>query len=129
MKTSHRIALLSLCLPALIGLAPAAHAQQLPGPAQINGQKVLTMISRDPPGVRCNNNIQIAAELSNVYKIPVVVMPVTYAGPGGDHNGMASYQIIADVLEIEGTPKQEQTGRLLEIRTDFDALKARIRGN
>ncbi len=146
MKTSHRIALLSLCLPALIGLAPTAHAQQLPGPAQINGQKVLTMISRDPPGVRCNNNIQIAAELSNVYKIPVVVMPVTYAGPGakapsvyyggkllaqdgGDHNGMASYQIIADVLEIEGTPKQEQTGRLLEIRTDFDALKARIRGN
>lgn len=131
----------------LVGLGiagNAALAQQMPGPKELNGQKVLTLISRDPPGVRCNNNIQIAAELSNVYKIPVVVVPVTYAGAGakapsvyyggqllaqdgGEHNGMLSYTAIADVLEIEGAPKQEQTGRLFEIRSDFDALKAKIK--
>lgn len=138
MKTTI-IQLLSLLL-----FAGTAFAQQMPGPKELNGQKVLTLISRDPPGVRCNNNIQIAAELSNVYKIPVVVVPVTYAGPGakapsvyyggqllaqdgGDLNGMLNYQSIADVLEIEGAPKQEQTGRLFEIRGDFDALKAKIK--
>jgi len=138
MKTTI-IQLLSLLL-----FAGTAFAQQMPGPKELNGQKVLTLISRDPPGVRCNNNIQIAAELSNVYKIPVVVVPVTYAGPGakapsvyyggqllaqdgGELNGMLNYASIADVLEIEGAPKQEQTGRLFEIRGDFDALKAKIK--
>jgi hypothetical protein len=146
MKTSHRRnALLSLCVLAQFGLAAgSALAQQQPGPKELNGQKVLTLISRDPPGVRCNNNIQIAAELSNVYKIPVVIVPVTYAGTGakapsvyyggqllvqdgGDFNGMLSYASIADILEIEGAPKQEKTGRLLQIRSDFDAFKAKIK--
>jgi hypothetical protein len=138
MKTTI-IQLLSLLL-----FAGTAFAQQMPGPKELNGQKVLTLISRDPPGVRCNNNIQIAAELSNVYKIPVVVVPVTYAGPGakapavyyggqllavdgGELNGLLNYASLADVLEIEGAPKQEQTGRLFEIRGDFEALKARIK--
>jgi hypothetical protein len=144
MKTQRRNILLSLVALAQFGLAGTALAQQMPGPKELNGQKVLTLISRDPPGVRCNNNIQIAAELSNVYKVPVVVVPVTYAGPGakapsvyyggqllaqdgGELNGMLSYTAIADVLEIEGTPKQEQQGRLMEIRTDLDALKAKIK--
>lgn len=129
----------------VVGLGATADAfAQVPGPTELNGQRVLTLISRDPPGVRCNNNIQIAAELSNVYKVPVVVVPVTYAGAGakapsvyyggqllaqdgGELNGMLNYASIADVLEIEGTPKQEQQGRLFEIRSDFDALKAKIK--
>ncbi len=145
MDNRQRNTLLTLCVLAQFGLAAgSALAQQMPGPKELNGQKVLTLISRDPPGVRCNNNIQIAAELSNVYKVPVVVVPVTYAGPGakapsvyyggqllaqdgGELNGMLNYSSIADVLEIEGAPKQEQTGRLFEIRSDFDALKARIK--
>ncbi|OHC67504.1 MAG: hypothetical protein A3H93_01905 [Rhodocyclales bacterium RIFCSPLOWO2_02_FULL_63_24] len=129
---------------ASVGSIPQAALAQVPGPTELNGQKVLTLVSRDPPGIRCNNNIQIAAELSNVYKVPVVVVPVTYAGAGakapavyyggqllavdgGDFNGMTSYQMIADVLEIEGAPKQEQQGRLLEIKKDFEALKASIK--
>jgi hypothetical protein len=145
MKTHRRNTLLSLLALAQLGLAAgSALAQQMPGPKELNGQKVLTLISRDPPGVRCNNNIQVAAELSNIYKVPVLVVPVTFAGAGakapsvyyggqliaqdgGELNGMLNYASIADVLEIEGAPKQEQTGRLLEIRGDFDALKAKIK--
>ena len=143
MHTTYRLLLACLTLAGL-GLVPQAALAQAPGPTELNGQKVLTLVSRDPPGVRCNNNIQIAAELSNVYKVPVVVVPVTYAGAGakapavyyggqllavdgGDFNGMTSYQMIADVLEIEGAPKQEQQGRLLEVKKDFEALKASIK--
>ena len=143
MNNSRRFVPAVLAL-ATLALLPDAAMAQTPGPTTLNGQKVLTLVSRDPPGVRCNNNIQIAAELSNVYKIPVIVVPVTYAGAGakapsvyyggqllaqdgGDLNGMLNYQSIADVLEIEGAPKQEQTGRLMEIRSDFDALKAKIK--
>lgn len=147
MKTYPRSVLPFLIVLAQFGLvAGSALAQQMPGPKELNGQKVLTLISRDPPGVRCNNNIQIAAELSNIYKIPVVVVPVTYAGAGakapsiyyggqllaqdgGNLNGMLNYQMIADVLEIEGAPKQSQPGRLMEIKEDFDELKAAIKGN
>ena len=143
MHTTPKLLLACLALASL-GAASKSALAQAPGPTQLNGQRVLTLVSRDPPGVRCNNNIQIAAELSNVYKVPVVVVPVTYAGAGakapavyyggqllavdgGDFNGMTSYQMIADVLEIEGAPKQEQQGRLLEIKKDFEALKASIK--
>lgn len=143
MSTIRRLFLSILALASL-GAASAAALAQTPGPTTLNGQKVLTLVSRDPPGVRCNNNIQIAAELSNVFKVPVVVVPVTYAGPGakapavyyggqilavdgGDHNGMISYQMLADVLDIEGAPKQEQQGRLMEVKKDFEALKASIK--
>lgn len=143
MHTTRKLLSIGLALAAL-GAASGAVLAQAPGPTTLNGQRVLTLISRDPPGVRCNNNIQIAAELSNVYKVPVVVVPVTFAGAGakapsvyyggqllaqdgGEHNGMLSYTAIADVLEIEGTPKQEQQGRLMEVKKDFDALKASIK--
>lgn len=143
MHTKLKLLLAGLTLAGL-GAIPQAALAQAPGPTTLNGQRVLTLVSRDPPGVRCNNNIQIAAELSNVYKVPVVVVPVTYAGAGakapavyyggqllavdgGDHNGMISYQMLADVLDIEGAPKQEQQGRLMEIRKDFEALKASIK--
>lgn len=142
MKTQG-IAVSLIALVGLLATADAAFAQT-PGPTMLNGQKVLTLVSRDPPGVRCNNNLQIAAELSNVYKVPVVVVPVTYAGAGakapavyfggqllavdgGEHNGMISYQTIADVLEIEGAPRQDQQGRLMEVKKDFEALKASIK--
>lgn len=122
----------------------SSHAGGPPGQAVLNGQKVLTLISRDPPGVRCNNNMQIAAELSNVYKLPVQIIPVAFAGAGakapavyygdqliavdeGELNGMVSYAEIADILEIESVPKQEQQGRLMEIKKDFDSLKAAIK--
>ena len=128
MHTTFRLLLAGLTLAGL-GAMPQAALAQAPGPTMLNGQRVLTLVSRDPPGVRCNNNIQIAAELSNVYKVPVVVVPVTYAGAGakapavyyggqllavdgGDFNGMTSYQMIADVLEI---------------KKDFEALKASIK--
>ena len=57
-----------LTLLALLGaLAPlTASAGGPPRSVEINGQKVLTLVNRDPPGVRCNNNIQVAAELSNI---------------------------------------------------------------
>lgn len=126
------------------GLLPAASFAAPPGPTEVNGQKVLTLIGRDPPGIRCNNNIQVAAELANIYKVPVVLVPVTFAGPGakapavyyggqliaedgGDHNGMISFAMLADVLEIENVAKQEQQGRLMEVRKDFDALKTAIK--
>ncbi len=143
MNASRKLLLSSLFLTNFAAVSGTALAQT-PGPTVLNGQKVLTLVSRDPPGVRCNNNMQIAAELSNIYKIPVIVVPVTYAGAGakapavyfggqllavdgGEHNGMISYQTIADVLEIEGAPKQEQQGRLMEVKKDFEALKASIK--
>lgn len=135
-----------LTLLALLGaLAPLpASAGGSPGPVEINGQKVLTLVNRDPPGVRCNNNIQVAAELSNIYKIPVVVIPQGLAGPGakapavyygrdliaedgGAHNGMVSYTMVADVLEIEDTKKHQQKGRLFEVKQEHDSLKTAIK--
>lgn len=117
-----------------------------PGPSEINGQKVLTLISRDPPALRCNNNIQVAAELSNIYKLPVVVIPVSLAGPGakapavyfgtelvtvdgGAGNGMVHYTELADILELEGVPLQEEEGLLTRLGDPFEQLKAAIRGD
>ncbi|MBZ0095691.1 MAG: hypothetical protein K8H75_10040 [Sulfuricella sp.] len=131
-------------LLALAAFSGVSYAGGPPGQAVFNGQKVLTLIGRDPPGVRCNNNMQIAAELANVYKLPVQIIPVTFAGPGakapavyygdqliaedgGELNGMVSYAEIADILEIEGVPKQAQQGRLMEIKKDHDSLKAAIK--
>lgn len=144
MKTLRRVVATVAGLACAVMLAGPVQAQA-PGPTAFGGQKVLTLISRDPPGVRCNNNIQIAAELQNLYKVPFVVVPVSQAGPGakapavyyggqllavdgGDHNGMVSFQMLADVLEIEGALKQEQQGRLMEVKKDFETLKASIKG-
>ncbi|OOG27706.1 hypothetical protein B1C78_03410 [Thioalkalivibrio denitrificans] len=117
-----------------------------PGPTEINGHKVLTLISRDPPALRCNNNIQVAAELSNIYKLPIIVIPVTAAGPGarapavyygselvtvdgGAGNGMVHYTELADILELEGVPLQEEEGLLIRLSDPFEKLKAAIRGD
>lgn len=133
--------LLAVCL----ALAPqTANAGGPPGPAEINGQKVLTLVNRDPPGVRCNNNMQVAAELSNIFKIPVIVVPQGFAGSGakapavyygndliaedgGAHNGMVSYSMVADVLDIEAADKHGEKGRLFAVKKEHDSLKDAIK--
>ena len=132
-----------MLLVAPLGVATDAWAGP-PGSTKIGGQKVLTLINRDPPGVRCNNNIQVAAELSNIYKIPVVVVPAGFAGPGakapavyygrdmiaedgGAHDGMVSYSMVADVLEIEDARKHQLKGRLFEVKKEHDSLKNAIK--
>ncbi len=127
----------------LLAAAPIAFAGP-PGATEINGQKVLTLISRDPPGVRCNNNIQAAAELSSRYKVPVQIVPVTFSGPdakapavyygndlitadGDPGNGVVDFSSLADVLEVAGAPRHDQDGRLMAIPDAFEQLKAAIR--
>ncbi len=115
-------------------------------PSEINGQKALVFINQDPPGTRCNTNVQIAAEIANAYRLPILILPQTAVPPltpapsvwyngqniaasGGAHNGMVSYQIIADILELEGTTKQKKQGKLFNdsVRPDFDKFKSTIK--
>ena len=117
-----------------------------PVPLEINGQKALVFINQDPPGTRCNSNVQIAAEIANAYRLPILILPQTAVPPltpapsvwyngqniaasGGAHNGMVSYQIIADILELEGTTKQKKQGKLFNdsVRPDFDKFKSTIK--
>lgn len=129
----------------LTTFSPAcAFAWDLPRPAEINGQKVLTLVSRDAPGVRCNTNIRVAAEIQNHFKVPLVVLsasmlgvnakaPAVYYGEqvvaidGGEKNGMLSFTELNDFLEMENAPRHEKPGRLTQIQSDFDSLKAAIK--
>lgn len=131
----------TLAFPALA----ADVSMRVPGAQDVAGQKVLTFIAKDPPGQRCNGNIQVAAELANTYRVPIQMLPSSLApglpapavfygtqlivADGRDHNGAATFQIVADVLELEGVPKQAKSGLLFNdtVRADFDALKARIK--
>jgi hypothetical protein len=117
----------------------------VPGAQTANGQKVLTFIAKDPPGQRCNGNLQVAAEVANTYRVPIQLLPSSLApglpapavfygtqlivADGKDFNGAASFQIVSDVLEMESVPKQAKSGLLLQdtVRRDFDALKATIK--
>jgi hypothetical protein len=137
----------------ILGLALAATslatvAQQMsmavPGAVDNGGRKVLTFIAKDPPGQRCNGNLQVAAELANVYRVPIQLLPSSLApglpapavffgnqliaADGRDHNGQASFQMVADVLEIEGVARQDKAGLLSndKVRKDFEALRATI---
>jgi len=137
-------------LLALAFTAPAAtlQAQQsfdVPGAADAAGHKVLTFVNRDPPGQRCNNNLQVASEIANIYRLPIQLLPtslvphlpapsVFYGGQmiaadGKDHNGMSSFQLVADVLELEGVPKQAKAGLLFneKVRKEYDDLRGMIR--
>lgn len=117
-----------------------------PGTAKLGNQKVLTLVVRDPPWVRCNNNMQVAAELTNIYVLPVQVVPHALAGPGakapavyygdeliaedgGKGNGMVSFTELSDMLEVEGVAKHKQEGRLMakEPKPQHEALKAAIK--
>lgn len=110
-----------------------------------NGLKVLTFIAKDPPGQRCNGNIQVAAEVANNYVVPIQLLPSKLApglpapavfygkqmivADGKDFNGAASYQIVADVLDIENVPKQAKSGLISQgtVRRDFESLKNSIK--
>ena len=65
-----------------LGTLASSWAQPAPGPLEIDGRKVLTLVSNDPPGLRCNNNIQVAAELANTYKVPILIYPVSFMPAG-----------------------------------------------
>lgn len=117
----------------------------VPGAQTAAGQKVLTFIAKDPPGQRCNGNLQVAAEIANTYRVPIQLLPSSLAkglpapavfygnqlivADGKEHNGAASYQIVADVLDLEGVARQDKSGLLFQdtVRRDFDTLKATIK--
>lgn len=144
LRYSFWLLAISMLLVAPIGVAPDAWAGP-PGKTKLGDQKVLTLISRDPPWVRCNNNMQVAAELTNVYRIPVQIIPHALAGPGakapavywgdeliaedgGKNNGMISYTEMAGIMEIEGVPMHPTTGRLMaEPKSKHEALKEAIK--
>ena len=137
--------MLGLALVATVACATAQVSMAVPGAVDTAGRKVLTFIAKDPPGQRCNGNLQVAAELANVYRVPIQLLPSSLApglpapavffgnqliaADGRDHNGQASFQLVADVLEVEGIPKQEKTGLLYNdtVRKDFEALRSTIK--
>lgn len=134
-------------MTALVSTSVVSWAQKAPGPLEIEGRKVLTLVSNDPPGLRCNNNIQVAAELANTYKVPILIYPVSFmpagtrapivwfggeniAQSGGKLNGMISYTELADRFEVEGVTKQDKSGLLMApaVNSSFEALKQSIKG-
>lgn len=137
---------LAMALALASQLAGAQSASlAVPGALDSQGRKVLTFVGKEPPGQRCNGNIQVAAEIANVYRVPIQVLPASLvphlpapgvffgneliAADGKDFNGQASFQIVADVLEVEGVPKLQKAGLLYQgkVRQDFEALKTTIK--
>ena len=126
-------------------LVLADQSMNVPGSFDANGNKVLTIINKEPPGQRCNNNTQVAVEVANVYRVPIRIVPASQApglpapavfygnqliaADGKDHNGMSSYQMVADVMDFENAPKFGKTGLIYQekVRKDYDALKAVIK--
>jgi hypothetical protein len=135
---------------ALLGMAAVSAwaadvSRPVPGATDAAGRKVLTFIAKDPPGVRCNGNLQVAAEVANTYRVPIQLIPSslapslpapsvfygnqTLAADGKDHNGAVTFQMVSDVLEVEGVPKQAKEGLLFNanVRRNFDGLKDSIK--
>src|SRR4030067_64643 len=127
LRYSFWLIAVSMLFVASLGIATETWAGP-PGITKLGNQKVLTLIGRDPPWVRCNNNMQVAAELANVYRIPAQVIPHAMAGKGakaqavywgdeltaeagGKNNGMVSFTEMSDIMEIEGVPKHPTEGR------------------
>jgi hypothetical protein len=141
--TAQYLAASALILFATSSLADVS--MPVPGSQTADGKKVLTFVAKDPPGVRCNGNLQVAVEIANIYQVPIQLVPsslvpqlpapaVFYgnemiAADGKDHNGGVSYAIVSDVLEIEGVPKQAKTGLIgnTKVRQRFDLLKESIK--
>jgi hypothetical protein len=141
--TAQYLAASALILFATSSLADVS--MPVPGSQTADGKKVLTFVAKDPPGVRCNGNLQVAVEIANIYQVPIQLVPsslvpqlpapaVFYgnemiAADGKDHNGGVSYAIVSDVLEIEGVPKQTKTGLIgnTKVRQRFDLLKESIK--
>lgn len=126
-------------------LAFADQSMNVPGAIDTAGNKVLTIINKEPPGQRCNNNTQVAVEVANVYRVPIRIVPASQApglpapavfygnqliaADGKDHNGMSSFQMVADVMDFESAPKFSKTGLIYQekVRKDYDSLKAVIK--
>lgn len=135
---------ISIFLAALPALASNV-SMPVPGAVDASGHKVLTFIAKDPPGVRCNGNLQVAAEIANSYRITIQLIPsslvpnlpapsVFYgtqmiAADRADFNGAVSFQMIADLLELEGVPKQTKAGLLFEpkVHGNLNDLKDSIK--
>ena len=145
MRAAYLIALcLTAAMPAWAESAPQM-SMNVPGATDMAGRLVLTFINKDPPGQRCNNNLQVASEIANAYRLPIQLLPASLvphlpapsvfygqrmiAGDGKDHNGMSSFQMVADVLEMEGVPKQAKPGLLFneKVRKEYDDLRGMIR--
>jgi hypothetical protein len=126
-------------------VAIADQSMSVPGSVDASGNKVLTIINKEPPGQRCNNNTQVAVEVANVYRVPIRIIPASQApglpapavfygnsliaADGKDHNGMSSFQMVADVMDFENAPKFSKTGLIYQekVRKDYDSLKAVIK--
>ena len=139
------LAITALAASAAGAWATGAVSMNVPGATDGAGRKVLTFIAKDPPGVRCNGNLQVAAELANTYRVPIQLIPSSLAAnlpapsvfygnqmiaaDGKDHNGAVSFQMVSDVLEVEGVPKQAKEGLLFNtnVRRNFDGLKDSIK--
>lgn len=144
MKTPFSF-LLALILAILAVQVSAQQTFNVPGALDAAGRKVLTFVNKDPPGQRCNNNLQVAAEIANAYRLPIQLLPaglvpqlpapsVFYGGQmiaadGKDHNGLSSFQLVADVLEMDGVPKQAKPGLLFneKVRKEYDDLRGMIK--
>ncbi|WP_310451007.1 hypothetical protein [Sulfuritalea sp.] len=135
----------------VLGAAPTAFANRsLPVSGAIDsaGRKVLTIVNQDPSGVRCNANVQMAAEIANIantYRVPIQILPASLvpnlpassvfyglelvAADAKDPNGQSSIQIVADVLHMEDALKQPKTGLIYQdkVRKEFEALKSTIK--
>lgn len=117
----------------------------VPGATGPNGQPVLTFIGKEPPGTRCNNNLQVAVQVANTYQVPIQILsasmiedlpaPAVYYGnqliaaDGADFNGMSSYQMVADTLEMDGVPKHESVGLIgnEKVNKEFTDLQSIIK--
>jgi len=140
-----QLSIFAMCSTLAFTALAAEVSMPVPGAQNVNGQKVLTFIAKDPPGQRCNGNLQVAAEIANTYRVPIQLLPSSLApglpapavfygtqlvvADGKDFNGAASYQIVADVLDMESVPKQARSGLLFQegVRKDLDTLKATIK--
>ena len=143
MKIARLFALLLVF--ATVPAAAAKQSMPVPGAIDGAGRKVLTLVNKDPPGVRCNGNVQVAAEIANTYRVPIQILPASLApnlpapsvfygrelivADGLDHNGQSSFQLVSDVLDVEGAPKHVKTGLIYQdkVRKEFEALKASIK--
>jgi hypothetical protein len=61
----------------LTTLVQAQQPFNVPGAVDAAGRKVLTFVNKDPPGQRCNNNLQVASEIANVYRLPIQLLPTS----------------------------------------------------
>lgn len=131
----------------LLGAAtlPVAAEDIVPGATGPQDQPVLTFIGKEPPGTRCNNNLQVAVQVANTYQVPIQILsasmtedlpaPAVYYGDqliaadGADFNGMSSYQMVADTLEMDGVPKHESVGLIgnEKVNKEFTDLQSIIK--